>query len=157
MGQEATMELAISRKANNETQCTGEMTRDAKHQCWTLEDPVRRDPDPNTPANEGKIYGKTAIPAGRYKVTITFSQKFQRDMMLVNEVPGFTGIRLHGGRDAEDTLGCPLLGYKRDGELHLSDTLQASHDLFAVVKIALDRDEEVWLTVTDDFPEGDLQ
>jgi hypothetical protein len=133
------------------------MTRDGKHQCWTLEDPVRRDPDPNTPANEGKIYGKTAIPAGRYKVTITFSQKFQRDMMLVNDVPGFTGIRLHGGRDAEDTLGCPLLGYKRDEELHLSDTLQASHDLFAVVKIALDRGEEVWLTVTNDFPEGDLQ
>jgi hypothetical protein len=151
------MQLAISRKHNDTTQCTGEMTRDSLHQCWTLEDPVRKDPDPNTPINEGKVYGKTAIPAGRYPVTITFSEKFQRDMMLVNDVPGFTGIRLHGGRDAEDTLGCPLLGYKQDGDLHLSETLQASHDLFALVKIALDRGEQVWLGITDDFPEAPVE
>lgn len=151
------MELAISRTKNDSTQCTGEMSRDSKHQCWTLEDPVRRDPDPSTPANEAKIQDRTAIPAGRYKVTITFSPKFQRDMMLVNDVPGFTGIRIHGGRDAEDTKGCPLLGYKQEGDLHLTQTLQASHDLFAVVKIALDRGEGVWITITNDFPEGDLQ
>ena len=37
-------------------------------QCWTLEDAIR----------EVKIHGQTAIPAGRYRVEITFSQRFQR-------------------------------------------------------------------------------
>lgn len=57
-----------------------------------------------------KVYGKTAIPAGRYKVTLTFSNKFKRVLPLVNDVIGFLGIRIHSGNTAEDSLGCIIVG-----------------------------------------------
>lgn len=62
---------------------------------------------------EDKVYGRTAIPVGRYEVTLTHSQRFGKVMPLLVDVPGFSGIRIHGGNSAADTLGCPLLGRAR--------------------------------------------
>jgi len=80
----------------------------------TLEDEVR-------PIDEPKIYGKTAIPYGIYSLTITFSPKFNRLLPLVNNVPGFQGIRIHPGNTAEDTEGCILVGVNDQvGMIHQS-------------------------------------
>lgn len=57
-----------------------------------------------------KVPGETAIPRGKYRVIISFSQRFQRNMPEVLGVPDFSGIRIHGGNTAMDTHGCPLLG-----------------------------------------------
>ena len=57
-----------------------------------------------------KVKGKTAIPTGRYLVTKTLSVRFKRNMYLLNNVPGFAGIRIHSGNTAEDTEGCLILG-----------------------------------------------
>lgn len=151
------MDLRIARKTNDAVQCTGEMTRGGAWEAWTLEDPVRRDPDPSTPQNEGKIYGRTAIPAGRYRVAITWSPKFQKFMMELLAVPGFTGIRIHGGRDAEDTLGCPLVGHDKQPDGHLLKTLEASAALKAKVEADINAGEEVWCEVVNEFPDEDLQ
>lgn len=59
---------------------------------------------------EEKIYGKTAIPCGRYKVVITYSNRFQKHLPLVLDVPGFVGIRIHAGNTSKDTEGCIILG-----------------------------------------------
>lgn len=59
---------------------------------FTCEDTVRDGP---------KIPGATAIPAGKYKVVITFSNRFQRHLPLLLDVPGFSGIRIHSGNVAE--------------------------------------------------------
>lgn len=59
--------------------------------CFTCEDAVR----------DHKILGKTAIPYGEYQVTVTFSNRFQKDMPLLLAVPGFEGIRIHSGNVAE--------------------------------------------------------
>ena len=80
--------------------------------CHTLED-TDRGLRQNTPLWEiqaTKVFGKTAIPAGEYTVRFTFSPRFQRMMLLVENVPGFEGIRIHAGNTAEDTNGCILLG-----------------------------------------------
>ena len=60
-----------------------------------------------------KIPGETAIPAGRYAVRLSLSQRFQKVLPEVLAVPGFTGIRVHGGNGALDTQGCVLVGRKR--------------------------------------------
>ena len=72
---------------------------------FLLEDQVR-------PAGV-KVYGKTAIPAGRFRVEATYSQKFRRYTMQIMDVPGFGGIRIHPGNDEFDTLGCLLPGLQR--------------------------------------------
>ena len=72
--------------------------------CHTLEDRVRRLPA------EKKIPGLTAIPAGTYRVTVSVSPKFGRYLPLVENVPYFSGIRIHRGNTASDTSGCILVG-----------------------------------------------
>lgn len=70
---------------------------------WTgyvLEDTVRR----------LKIPTVTAIPSGRYEVIITFSQRFQRPLPLLLNVPYYSGIRIHPGNIPANTDGCLLLG-----------------------------------------------
>lgn len=57
-----------------------------------------------------KIHGQTAIPRGKYRVVLSFSNRFQKIMPEILTVPGFSGVRIHGGNTAEDTEGCPLLG-----------------------------------------------
>lgn len=147
------MDLKINRLKNNDVQCTGELFKDGSHFSWTLEDTVRDLKEDGS----GKIYGKTAIGAGRYKVTVTMSPKFGHLMILVNDVPFFTGIRMHGGVDAEDTLGCPLVGFQKQADGHLALTLQASAALLADVEAALAANEEVWLDVVNDFPAEDIR
>lgn len=73
---------------------------------YTLEDEIR--------ANGVKEYGVTAIKAGLYDIEVTYSPKFKRDMILIKGVPQFSGIRMHGGNDSEDSLGCPLVAYNTD-------------------------------------------
>ena len=97
---------------------------------------------------ENKVYGKTAIPAERYKITVTFSDKFQKDMLYVNDVPDFTGIRIHSGNDAEDTLGCILVGHTIDSSTHIHGGSVVLPQLFAMIQKALET-EEVWLTIKD--------
>lgn len=57
-----------------------------------------------------KIYGETAIPKGKYIVTMDYSPKYKRAMPHVMNVKGFSGIRIHSGNTAKDSLGCILLG-----------------------------------------------
>lgn len=86
----------------------------------TLEDRVRDingDGDLDD-EDEGKVYGKTAIPYGTYELEVTYSPKFKMDMVLVKNVPNFTGIRMHYGYSADQSSGCILGGKKiADGKL----------------------------------------
>lgn len=94
-----------------------------------------------------KEHGQTAIPRGRYKVTITFSNRFQKPMPLVHDVPGFTGVRIHGGNTEANTEGCPLLGARRtrDG---IADCAGVNQRLMHLLEAAETRGEDVWLEVT---------
>lgn len=73
---------------------------------YTLEDTYRGQLEHVT----DKIDGKTAIPVGTYTVSITHSNRFHKDLPLLANVPRFSGVRIHGGNSAADTLGCILLG-----------------------------------------------
>ncbi len=134
------MELSLIRKPSKDATTLGDLfLHSGSHFCFTLEDELR----------EGeKVYGETAIPAGRYRITITFSQKFQKDMLYVNDVPNFTGIRIHSGNDADDTLGCILVGHTVDSDTRIHGGSVVLPQLFSMIEKALDTDE-VWLTITN--------
>ena len=87
---------------------------------YTAEDPVREPADrPELEADLAawvatwKIKGKTAIPYGTYRVAWTLSKRFGRSTLQLLGVPGFGGIRIHPGNDADDTEGCLLPGLSR--------------------------------------------
>ncbi len=84
------MELRIKRTDFSDQSTIGELSVNGQFECYTLEDKVRPE----------KIAGKTAIPAGRYEVVISFSQRFQRPLPLLLKVPNFEGIRIHPGNTA---------------------------------------------------------
>lgn len=108
------MKLLLKRIALRETYTIGKLYVDNHLFCDTCEDRVR------DIEREGKVYGKTAIPYGTYKVTLKvqspkYSQRASYDWCkgylprLLN-VPHFDGILIHAGNTAEDSAGCILVG-----------------------------------------------
>jgi hypothetical protein len=105
------MKIVVDRLQKDEDVTIGGMTVDGEWQCWSLEDPVRE--MPGQPVSTWKIHGKTAIPAGTYKVIIDMSARFKRLLPLLLDVPGYSGVRIHAGNTAADTEGCILVGNER--------------------------------------------
>lgn len=99
------MKLRLNRIYKGPKYTIGRLYVDDKYFCDTLEDTVRPD--------GVKVYGKTAIPAGNYKVELTESPRFRCLMPLICDVPNFSGIRIHAGNSAEDTDGCVLVGFNK--------------------------------------------
>lgn len=77
--------------------------------CNTLEDKVRN-PKGTKKENFNKVYGETAIPYGTYRVVITYSNAFKKNLPEILNVPLYEGIRIHTGNHKDNTYGCLLLG-----------------------------------------------
>jgi hypothetical protein len=120
---------------------------------FSLEDEVRQDPDPSTPANEAKVYGKTAIPAGTYRLTLRRSEHFDRDLPHIEEVPGFTEIMIHGANTPLDVKGCIGVGRRRTPS-GIADCLGVVDRIVTELRSATHRGEESSITVEDGFEEA---
>lgn len=110
------MRLTVVRIANKPTYCIGKLYIDGVYFCDTLEDTDRGldDKMSEEEIKELKVYGETAIPSGIYPVTITYSNKFKKNLPLISNVKGYSGIRIHSGNTAKDTLGCILVGRNKE-------------------------------------------
>ena len=93
-----------------------------------------------------KVKGKTAIPTGRYKVVITYSQRFKKDMPLLLNVKGYDGIRIHPGNTADDTEGCLPFGLN-DKVGMISNSRYWTGMVTGIIKAAIERGEEVFITI----------
>lgn len=105
-------EITLLRRYLGDAYTVGTLSIEGVAICDTLEDVVRdhnKDGDLDDPG-EGKVYGETAIPYGRYKVSVSMSPKFKRVLPRLVDVKGFEGILIHRGTTAKDTHGCILVG-----------------------------------------------
>lgn len=102
------MIMTLKRSYINEQKgyCIGHLFLNNVYFCDTLED-IPREIDEH---GKGKIYGKTAIPKGEYKVVLSKSPKFGITLPRLQNVPHFSGILMHYGNTVEDTEGCILCG-----------------------------------------------
>lgn len=127
--------------------------------CHTLED-IERQPASWTtvwvggaPRLPWKVPGATAIPRGRYTVTITPSARFQRDLPLVVGVPGFSGVRFHAGNVTTDTDGCILVGLAPNRPESAAAWLGRSREALALVLVAF-ADGPHTLEIVRTYPVG---
>ena len=93
-----------------------------------------------------KIDKRTAIPRGRYRMRLSMSNRFGKIMPEIYPVPGFTGVRAHGGNTEANTDGCPLLGAVREAT-RISNCAGVNQRLIHMMEAAEDRGEEIWLDV----------
>ena len=140
------MELQLVRKTLGPVATLGDLSIDGAYECHILEDKVRE--IPGQPVASWKVWGKTAIPAGRYKIEVVHSPHFGRLMPHLIDVPGYTGVLIHWGNTDVDTDGCLITGTTIDGPDHVSASRLAWESLFPKIEDALAASEEVWIAIT---------
>jgi hypothetical protein len=138
------VEILVKRNPSKQGATIGRMSVDGVEECYTLEDDVREVPD--QPVSAWKIQNVTAIPRGRYQVTITHSPHFGCDLPLLSNVPGYTAVRIHWGNKAADTDGCLLVGQTTEGNL-IYKSKAAFEVLFPKIQAALAANVPVYVTV----------
>ena len=141
------MNLTLKRLNLTPNYTEGELYVNGVYFCKTLEDTNR---DLNKSGqfdnNEKKVYGETCIPYGKYKVILSYSPKFKRELPEILEVPDFQGIRIHRGNKISDTLGCILCGEKvKNG--YLSNSTPYEIKLVELFKQAKSRNEESFIEI----------
>lgn len=101
------------------------------HHFATVEDEVRELKNCTLSTCQGKVEGKTAIPAGTYEIKDTYSPRFKKNMLELQAVPGFRGIRIHSGNTADDTEGCLILGMQpsNKGVIRSNEAMQKFNKL----------------------------
>ena len=116
------MEVLLKRIARRDTYTIGHIYVDGKYVCDDVED-KDRGLDQKLPLSVNvakKRKGITAIPTGRYRLTLEVkSPKFSKYKAyewcqgylprLIN-VPAFDGVLIHAGNSANDSEGCLIVG-----------------------------------------------
>lgn len=136
--------LKVLRTTNGDNFTEGKFFIDEVMNFYTIEDKDRE------LENGGiKVYGETAIPKGMYRVIISYSPRFKKDLIEILNVPQFTGIRIHPMNKAEQSEGCIGVGLtnERDDDNWIGHSRPTYERLHQKVKEALERGELVTLEV----------
>lgn len=146
------MNIKLVRYSANKESTLGLFFIDGEFQCYTLEDEYRTQ----------KVMHETRIPEGTYKITLAkfgghherYSVKFpefHKGMLLLENVPGFTGILIHIGNKDDDTSGCILVGMtvnnNKISDGVLMDSTGAYKLIYPRIASAIERKEPVTISV----------
>ena len=138
------MILTLRRIAFKESYTIGKLYVDGNYFYDTVED-KERGLDNSMKVYEikkKKVYGETAIPYGTYKVSITYSPRFKKNLPLVEGVKGFEGVRIHSGNTAKDSLGCIIVGKNKK----VGMVLDSRATMEKLMKV-LNTKENIWLII----------
>ena len=145
------MLIEVKRLKDDNESTVGTMHIDGKFQCFVLEDTF----------NEPKVYGKTRIPEGEYRMelrteggmTKRYAEKYDyhQGMLWIRNVPNFKWVYIHVGNDADDTDGCILLGKTASvlmGNQRVSGSVLAYQDAYPKIANAIYSGEEVTVSIS---------
>ena len=105
--------------------------------CDTLEDTFR-----GNNLKGKKVYGQTCIPEGNYKIKMTYSNKFKKELPELLNVPYFEGIRIHQGNKPEDSEGCLLCGENKLVGKVINSTIKTNEVISLIEKA-----DETYITI----------
>ena len=140
------LELQIIKKAKGYR--AGKLYINGEYFAFTIEDEDRGLTQTHSLELIKKIkkYGITAIPTGRYRVTMTYSTRFKRYMLQILDVPGFEGIRIHVANTAMDVEGCVGVAYEDSTDGFAGNSAAAVKELEKRIR-AVEKTEAVWITI----------
>lgn len=106
------MDLVVKRFLKTSKSTIGKLYVDGTFECYTLEDIDRNLSSLMSleQIKEIKIYGNTAIPRGKYALAVQQSPSNGKRYFYLQNVKGYTGVRIEWGNTQMDTLGCILVG-----------------------------------------------
>lgn len=133
------MKIEVLRNQYTSVSTIGSLYVNGRWQCYTLEDAKRTGP---------KVPGQTCIPAGLYKLIVSFSNRFKRDLPLLVAVPEFEGVRIHPGNTDKDTEGCILVGRAKAVD-RIYNSADAFNNLWPQILDAWTRKEEITIELKD--------
>lgn len=137
------MEIDLERIYKGIDYTIGKLYINGSYLCDTLEDKVRI-----LNSYEDKVYGETAIPIGRYKVILSYSNHFKRILPEILNVEFFRGVRIHEGNDKDNTEGCVLVGECRNVEEgYIYNSKKAMKKLMGILQTATDNNEEIYINI----------
>lgn len=152
------MEINLNRIARKPDYTIGRLYVDGGYVCDTLEDTDRGLMQGMRREHIGAIKqkGKTAIPVGRYAVTLSqTSPRFQSraayqfckgKLPRLLNVDGFSGILIHIGNTADDTEGCILVGKNTKVGMVLESTATFTK-LYKILKTGEEKGGKIWITI----------
>ena len=129
------MNLKLVRTNYTQRSTVGELYVEDSPQCFTLE----------LPRGDG-THGYCIYP-GAYAVLIDFSERFQRAMPRLVNVPNREGILIHWGNVPADTEGCILVGNQH--ELINPDFIGDSRAAFNALFIKLASAKGITITIQE--------
>lgn len=139
------MELKLTRTQKTEKYTLGVISIEGRSETFpTVEDKVRED--------GVKVQNETAIPAGRYKITLdVVSPKFSQYPFYMEvcegrlprllDVSNFSGILIHSGRNENQSSGCIILN---DYNAPLERSKMYFKKFYAILKSATD---DIYITI----------
>lgn len=148
------MELTLKRVRQGNNSTLSELYINGAFQCYGLEDTVR----------DGKIKGRTAIPAGSYKLGLNldggmntaYKRRFpdmHQGMIEIGAIPNFSLVYIHIGNTHDDTEGCLLVGtyfHKSNEDWGVYQSAEAYKQLYEMI-IGPIKSGQVTLTIENKF------
>ena len=146
------MNLELKRIFKGKDYTIGRLFINDEYFCDTLEDPVRQ-----LDSIKDKIKEKTAIPAGKYKVSMSIiSPKYSKRksyswcggrLPKLIDVPFFEGILIHSGNTPDHTAGCILVGENKiKGQV--INSMNTLKNLWIKLNVADEIGEEIWISIS---------
>ena len=150
------MEIKVDRKWKKEKYTIGRLYINGEFICNTIEDTDRglTQSMSEEEIKSKKIYGKTAIPSGRYKILMNVaSPKFSQKEFYMNvckgKVPrlegikGFSGVLIHSAATADNVEGCIGVGFNTE-IVRLTSIKEAFEKVYS--KLSSSK-EDIWITI----------
>ena len=160
------MEVLVKRIFRGADYTIGHLYINGEYICDTVEDRDRMLDDSQTLdyIKKNKVYSKTAIPTGSYRLTMNVkSPKYSKKSYYVKycnaymprllNVKGYDGILLHGTDTATQhgtagwSAGCVIVGYNKVKGAVIN-THDAFEKIYKILKKASDNGEKITIKIT---------